>query len=1470
MSAVFVLEPSDETIQGHPAFYLKNEQNGLYYTYPIEELYLDETNMSAEVILTYTSDQAAAAPFAFILMSDSTLQGDDSYMGSSEPEDNSILITTRVKEYTDGNLFVIFNQAYERPWLASYKDWGAWQQVYHADIIEDYFTDLQVLYEKVKDLVYMGGPNPGCYDEVLVSAFNEARNNAQYIIEGSATEEEYRVAYEALYAAWNSLRTASPFPFKAGLYKFRNWGSNYNTTKLMYAVPGQVKWTNWDGSQEAEFIWEAIDRFDGTYLLRNIGTGEFVSGSGKASSTGSPCIITSPDSTGQAVRFTNVGQGQFLINHKNTENLHAEWYENNQIGASNNVVSWMSEINSASAWYIDPIPSDSIEYWQAISKQLQLDRTLAELLAIAQNKYALGNAYDVDYDTPLLTAKEQILSNAAHMSTDPYTNEHGVWGTDQDGGGYPALIDNDSISFFHSAWGGTISEWHHLDFDLGQEQNAIALSYSVRFNNNNNFPTAYNIYAAKADADTSKIESWQLIRTFSDQPVDLNTVFHPGIELMDAYRYLRFEVTATKNNAKVNGYPFFALSAMQVYPATIKATCFNAVTPVALELNDMIKIASTVRPGETTQEDINQLQQAIDNYLAEFADPTALQQTVDSIRTNVLNRIITVDKEAEINGLQIYPDPGTWHPSQKQLLEETILRAENYLAEGSELGFYTKDNLQRLRDELLQTVGELARPRPFHYADSENQGTWYQIASCNRYFYANSNENKYNMRQGMIYIQDPEGQMENATLGWAPTDMLESNNIPAAYTEWRFVAMTDSTYAIQNRATGLYISHRTTHPATLSTTPVAFKINDIGYGAYTFKGYHLDGQPVDNNYLHAQSFGNLLVYWNNDAINSGSAWEIWNTEDYRTDEAGEPANDFIGEIRVEKFTRLEFGKLQAMCYPIDLRLTDDFTGDISPLYTIAAADAEKVTLVPATEVKAGTPFFYLAGNTQLSDTETSLFNSVQVSACIPCTPAIVGTPGSANGLIGNYRSEALPSDAHLLKHLNWESIDGIRHRLQVFSKASYFDELAFNSGYVLTDSIKNMEEIPSGSIVVYFDHAIDTTRIDTSLPERQALQATFDQASTYRMYIGTSTGQYTSPDFIDAYNHAYDMLTGSNNPVELSQADIRLQAAVDALQLNQPEAGKYYRFRSFLTGAYLYSDMDSDPLRLSTCINPANTKPNTFFLSDEGRLTGSLMLNLADTRFDHTGLGNSYTFTASGTDRTYFIRNEQGQLLCNVDSTLSVTNDSTDFTALWYIDEMTDSTQTPGYSFAALAHNDKCYQTLYAPVDLRIDASEFTNTVYTVQIQDDHALLTPIADGIIPAGTAVVVEYDTPFTPYPFINNIFYTIGGDRELTSDLQGSFVETPVEEGINYYTLQLINGQLGFFRYGGQTLNPYRAYLKLPASQQIKGFLIGDGQTTGIGTPSAGESTPVIYDLSGRRLKQIVQPGIYIINGKKIIVK
>lgn len=70
-------------------------------------------------------------------------------------------------------------------------------------------------------------------------------------------------------------------------------------------------------------------------------------------------------------------------------------------------------------------------------------------------------------------------------------------------------------------------------------------------------------------------------------------------------------------------------------------------------------------------------------------------------------------------------------------------------------------------------------------------------------------------------------------------------------------------------------------------------------------------------------------------------------------------------------------------------------------------------------------------------------------------------------------------------------------------------------------------------------------------------------------------------------------------------------------------------------------------------------------------------------------------------------------------------------------------------------------------------------------------------------------------------------------------------------------------------------FRAYFQLQEAAEVKDFVLnlGDGETTGIRSltpdPSPiGEGS--IYTLDGRRISQPAKKGVYVKNGKKVIIK
>ena len=91
---------------------------------------------------------------------------------------------------------------------------------------------------------------------------------------------------------------------------------------------------------------------------------------------------------------------------------------------------------------------------------------------------------------------------------------------------------------------------------------------------------------------------------------------------------------------------------------------------------------------------------------------------------------------------------------------------------------------------------------------------------------------------------------------------------------------------------------------------------------------------------------------------------------------------------------------------------------------------------------------------------------------------------------------------------------------------------------------------------------------------------------------------------------------------------------------------------------------------------------------------------------------------------------------------------------------------------------------------------------------------------------------------------------------------------------------NGDLYYLTKNNHWMKGYRCWLAPTWSDSATGnakllsFGFGNGETTGINMPSMGNTTgsTKVYNLNGQRVDNMlgVQPGIYIVNGKKVVVK
>ena len=141
----------------------------------------------------------------------------------------------------------------------------------------------------------------------------------------------------------------------------------------------------------------------------------------------------------------------------------------------------------------------------------------------------------------------------------------------------------------------------------------------------------------------------------------------------------------------------------------------------------------------------------------------------------------------------------------------------------------------------------------------------------------------------------------------------------------------------------------------------------------------------------------------------------------------------------------------------------------------------------------------------------------------------------------------------------------------------------------------------------------------------------------------------------------------------------------------------------------------------------------------------------------------------------------------------------------------------------------------------------------------------------IPANTPVLIE--AAEGKYNF--NINYNAAAQTAQAAGkgLSGTLetINKPADKTI--YTLQkpaAANNEIGFYKYGGETLQGFRAYGEnlLGTTSTAEGLIFDKGDVTAIENVEINDGKQtVIYDLNGRRVEKMLK-GIYIVNGKKVI--
>lgn len=471
----------------------------------------------------------------------------------------------------------------------------------------------------------------------------------------------------------------------------------------------------------------------------------------------------------------------------------------------------------------------------------------------------------------------------------------------------------------------------------------------------------------------------------------------------------------------------------------------------------------------------------------------------------------------------------------------------------------------------------------------------------------------------------------------------------------------------------------------------------------------------------------------------------------------------------------------------------------------------------------------------------------------------------------------------------------------------------YNNG---TDFYKNT----STALYEARDNALDYVAAHKALKDRIAdLTPYIDRTD---MVEGDEVHQFTIAKTATAAENWKDALTEINGYVDdVNNPNINTKAGCETvlatlptITFNTPKPGQIYRLKSKQLNAEngTYATAGQTTLSASPATEPTEEKEMAVMLqyTDDGRLispiTGTELTVNGLNHFnfsEHRSVKGTYrvaTYYPEGTsgDKARILYantldgNENGKIdYSAIDGTHeTVTNTS------WYLEPV------KSYSVKMNPVEDHRWATFYS--DKKVFLPEGVQARYvkgndnsgnwkeTAEGSNIYELTyTQIAeDGILPAGTGVWLYKETtegneatePETV------VLYESTFNAATSAADNNWFVGA--EEGGAYsaangtlYALGKPNGNpAGFYRFantdGTYTLTKNKAYLQIPATVantlNARGFIFVDGDnTTGIEEiqpVTAGEDDGVYYDLAGKKVINPTRPGIYIKNGKKLVIK
>ncbi len=172
------------------------------------------------------------------------------------------------------------------------------------------------------------------------------------------------------------------------------------------------------------------------------------------------------------------------------------------------------------------------------------------------------------------------------------------------------------------------------------------------------------------------------------------------------------------------------------------------------------------------------------------------------------------------------------------------------------------------------------------------------------------------------------------------------------------------------------------------------------------------------------------------------------------------------------------------------------------------------------------------------------------------------------------------------------------------------------------------------------------------------------------------------------------------------------------------------------------------------------------------------------------------------------------------------------------------------------------------------DAIEAGLKVYIITGTGDNGICTTQEVEKVPAGTGIYVEGEAgDYTANVYAGKDYDSVDGNLLVGTGAESKTLLS--DNTTTYYMYGKQNGKESFFRVGtenARTASAHKAYLAISSSDPNAAklmFYVGEGSATGINAVEKDTVDGEIYNLNGQRVNN-ARKGVYIVNGKKVIIK